>query len=189
MNAARGMGLGRDSPGRQSKTSDGDVSTSPSRARSRHHTKKEKHTEKERLWEEWKLLMWWDIMFYDLWVSLHFPARPYPYIAAHSSDLLPTRFIADSLGHQPYMLSYPYTKLPECASDRSMPADLDNDGYDTDDEELGYSYGHDGMAMQQDDLDNNRYRLTINSGMNKVTKPEEEAYVAARCRCVVLYHL
>jgi hypothetical protein len=62
----------------------------------------------------------------------------------------------------------------------AVPADPDNDGYDTDDEELGYSHGHDGMAMQQDDLDKNRYRFT---------KPDEEAYVAARCRCVVLFHL
>jgi hypothetical protein len=84
------------------------------------------------------------------------------------------------------MPSYPYTtKLPECASDRSMPADPDNDGYDTDDEEMEYSYGHDGMTMQQDDLDKNRYRPT----MNGVTKPDEEGYIAARCRCVVLYHL
>jgi hypothetical protein len=77
VNAARGMGLGGDSRGRQSKTSGGDVSASSSRARSRYHTNKEKDTEKERLWEDWKLLMWWDIMFYDLCVSLPFPARPY----------------------------------------------------------------------------------------------------------------
>jgi hypothetical protein len=32
----------------------------------------------------------------------------------------------------------------------AVPADPDNDGYDTDDEE---PYGHDGMIMQQDDLD------------------------------------
>ena len=73
MNTARGMGLGRDGPGRQSKTSDGDVSASPNRARSRYETNKEKKdTEKERLLEDWKLLMWWDIMFYDLCVSLSF---------------------------------------------------------------------------------------------------------------------
>ena len=185
MNTARGMGLGRGSPGRQS---DGDASTSSSRARSRYQTNKEKDTEKERLWEDWKLLMWWDIMFYDLCVSLPFSARPY--LGGHFSDFLRIRFIADSLGHQPYMPSYPHTtKLPECASDRSMPAmpaDPDNDGYDTDDEE---PYGHDGMTMQQDDLDKNRYRPTINSGINGVTESDEEAYVAARCRCVDLYHL
>jgi hypothetical protein len=115
------------------------------------------------------------------------------YIVGHFSDFLPIRFIADSLGHQPYMSSYPYTsKLPECASDRStpaMPADPDNDGYDSEDEELEYPYGHDGMTFQQDDLDKNRYRPTMNRGINGVTEPDEEAYVAARCRCVVLYHL
>ena len=87
MNAARGMGLGRDSPGRQSKMNDSDGSASPSRARSRYLTNKVKDMEKERLWEDWKLLMWWDIMFYDLCVYLLFSARPY--IAGHFSDLLP----------------------------------------------------------------------------------------------------
>ena len=90
------------------------------------------------------------------------------------------------------MPSYPHTtKLPECAS-KSMPAtpvDPDNDGYDTDDEELEYPYGHGGMTMQQDDLDKNRYRPSMNSGFNGITEPDEEAYVAARCRCVFLYHL
>ena len=66
MNAARGMGLGKDSLMRQLKTSDGDASTSPSRVRSRYQTNKGKDTEKERLLEDWRLLMWWDIMFYDL---------------------------------------------------------------------------------------------------------------------------
>ena len=65
MNAARGMCLGKDRPGRQSKTSDGDASVSPSRARSN-----KGDTEKEILLEDWKLLMWWDIMFYDLCVFL-----------------------------------------------------------------------------------------------------------------------
>ena len=91
------------------------------------------------------------------------------------------------------MPSYPYiTKLPECASDRSMPAvpaDPDNDGYETEDEDLDYHYGHDGMTMQQDDLDKNRYRPTMNSGINGASESDEEAYVAARCRCVFLYHL
>lgn len=119
---------------------------------------------------------------------LPFPARPY--IVGYFSDLLPIRFIADSLGHQSYMPSYPFaTMLPECASDRSIPADPYNDGYDTEDEELEYRYGHDGMTMQQDDLVKNRYRPTMNSGINGVTEPKEEAYVAARCRYVLLYHL
>ena len=187
MNAARGMGLGRDSPGRQSKTSDGDASAS-SRPRSRYHTNKGKNTEKERLWEDWKLLMWWDIMFYDLCVSFSFTARPY--IDGHFSDFLPIRFISDSLGYQPNMPSYPYTtKLPECVADRSIPAtptDPDNDGYETEVEDLEYSYGHDEMIMQQDE---NANRLTTNGGMNEVTEPYEEAYVAARCRCVVLSHV
>ena len=81
------------------------------------------------------------------------------------------------------MSSYPYaTKLPECASDRSIsaiPADPDIDGYDGEDED----YGHDGMTLQQDDLNRNRYRPTVNGG---ITEPDDEAYVAARCRCVVL---
>jgi hypothetical protein len=88
MNAARGMGLDRDSPRRQSKTSDGDASALSSKARSRYQMNKEKDTEKERLWEDWKLLMWWDIMFYDLCVSITFPACPY--IVGHLSDLLKT---------------------------------------------------------------------------------------------------
>jgi hypothetical protein len=91
------------------------------------------------------------------------------------------------------MSSYPYTtKLPECASDRSMPAvpaDPDNYGYDSDDEELEHPYGYDGMTIQQDDLDKRRYQPTMNSGINGVTEPDEEAYVAARCRYVVLYRL
>lgn len=68
VNAARGMGLGRDNPERKSRTGDGDASASSCGAR--------KETEKERLWEDWKLLMWWDIMFYDLYVPLSSPARP-----------------------------------------------------------------------------------------------------------------
>ena len=84
------------------------------------------------------------------------------------------------------MTSYPYTtKLPECASDRSMPAilaDPDNDGYDSEDEDPEYPYGLDGMTLQQDDLDKNRYRPTMNSGINGVTESNEEAYVASRCR-------
>lgn len=77
MNAARGMSLGKDGPGRRSKTSDGDASASLSRSRSRYQTNKEKDAEKERLFEDWKLLMWWDIMFYDLCVFLPFPACPH----------------------------------------------------------------------------------------------------------------
>ena len=135
-----------------------------------------------------------DVVGYHVLRSVRFPLFPArPYLVGQFSDFLPIRFIADSLGRQPYMTSYPYTtKLPECASDRSMPAmpaDPDNDGYDTDDEELEYPYGHDGMTMQQDDLDKNRYRPATNNGINRVTKPDEEAYVAARCRCVVLHHL
>lgn len=84
MNAARGMGLAKDGPGRQSKTSNGDVSASPSRARNRYQTNKEKGMEKERLFEDWKLLMWWDIMFYDLCVFLPFLACPN--IVGHFSD-------------------------------------------------------------------------------------------------------
>ena len=88
------------------------------------------------------------------------------------------------------MASYPYTtKLPECASDRSMPAmpvDADDDGYETEDEELECSYGNDGITIQHDDLDKNRYRPTMRTGVSGVTEPDEEAYVAARCRCVVL---
>lgn len=64
VSAARGMGLGRDGPGRRSKTSDASTS---SRVRSGYQTNKE---EKQRLWEDWKLLVWWDIMFYDLCVIL-----------------------------------------------------------------------------------------------------------------------
>ena len=188
MNAARGMSLGKDGPRRRSKTSDGDASASLSRSRSRYQTNKEKDAEKERLFEDWKLLMWWDIMFYDLCVFLPFPACPHT--VGHFSDFFPIRFIADSLGHQPYMSSYPYTtKLPGCASDRLMPAmpgDPDNDGYDSEDEDLENPYGHDGMSSQQDNLDKNRYRPTMDSGINGVTEPDEEAYVAARCRCVVL---
>lgn len=75
MNAARGMGLGRDSHGRQLKTSDDDASTSSCRGRSNYQMNKEKETEKVKLWEDWKLLMWWDIMFYDLYVS--FPLVSY----------------------------------------------------------------------------------------------------------------
>lgn len=71
----------------------------------------------------------------------------------------------------------------------AIPVDPDNDGYDSEDEELEYPYGHDGMTLQQVDLDGNRYRPTMNSGINGVTESDEEAYVAARCRCVVLYHL
>jgi len=73
VNAARGMGLGRDNPGRKSKTSHGDkkanrdASASPCRANSSCPTSKGKERERER-WEDWKLLMWWDIMFYDLCV-------------------------------------------------------------------------------------------------------------------------
>ena len=82
------------------------------------------------------------------------------------------------------MSSYPYTtKLPECASDRptpALPADPENDGYDSGDAELEYPYGHDGMALQQDDLDKNRHQPTMNSGINEATEPDEEAYVAAR---------
>lgn len=68
MNAARGMGLGRDSPGRPLKMNDGDASASSCRARTNYQTNKEKE-------EDWKLLMWWDIMFYDLCVSLLSSAR------------------------------------------------------------------------------------------------------------------
>lgn len=81
-------------------------------------------------------------------------------------------------------------KLPECASDRAMiPADPDNEGFDTEDEELEYPYrrdGRDGMTMQQDDLDKNRHRPTMNNGVNGVIKPDEEAYFAARCRYIFL---
>ena len=63
------MGLGRDNPGRKSKTSDYDVSSSG--ARSNYQTNEETNveSESERLWEDWKLSMWWDIMYYDLYVS------------------------------------------------------------------------------------------------------------------------
>ena len=77
MNAARGMGLGKDDPGRLSRTSEGDASASSGRARSKYQMNKGKDTEKERLLDDWKLLIWWDIMFYDLYVFLPFPARPY----------------------------------------------------------------------------------------------------------------
>jgi hypothetical protein len=64
------------------------------------------------------------------------------------------------------MSSYPYTtKLPECASDISMPADPDNDGYDSEDEEQEYPYGHE---------------MTLQQGINGATEPDEEAYVTAR---------
>jgi hypothetical protein len=189
VNVARGVGLGRDSPGRQSKTSDGNASALSCRARSSYQTNKEKETEKEKLWEDWKLLMWWDIMFYDLCVSFP-PSTCFPYRIGHFSDVLPIRFIADSLGHQPYMSSYTYTtKLPECASDRAMPAmpgDTENDGSDPEDEEMEHPYRHDGMAMQQDDFDKNRYWPTINNGINGVTELDEDAYFAARCRCISL---
>jgi hypothetical protein len=80
-------------------------------------------------------------------------------------------------------------KLPECATDRAMPtipADPDNEGFDTEDEELEYSYRHDGMTLQQDDLDKNRHWPIMNNGVNGVTKPDEEAYFAARCRYIFL---
>ncbi|KAF8804356.1 hypothetical protein BYT27DRAFT_7243763 [Phlegmacium glaucopus] len=167
VNAARGMGLGRDNPGRKSKSSG---SALPSRTKSSCQTSKEKETERER-WEDWKLSIWWDIMFYDL-------------------------FVADSLGQQPYMPSYTHTpKLPGCASDptpSAMRADIDNDGFDTEDEELEHSYRHDsgqGMAMQQDDFDSKRrYRPTMNNNINSsgVTEPDQEAYFGARCRLTQL---
>ena len=68
-----------------------------------------------------------------------------------------------------------------------MPADPDDDGYDGEDEEQ--EYGHDGMTLQQDDFDKNRYQPTMNSSINGVSEPDEEAYVAARCRCVVLHYV
>lgn len=84
------------------------------------------------------------------------------------------------------MSSYTYTtKLPGCASDRAMPAvptDMDNDGFDIEDEELDYPYRHDGMDMQQDDLDKNRHWPTTSSNVNGVTEPDEGAYFGARCR-------
>ena len=51
----------------------------------------------------------------------------------------------------------------------ATPADPDsNGGYDTEDEELEpeYPYGHGRMTMQQDDLDKNRYRPSMGSGIN-----------------------
>ena len=189
MNAARGMGLGRDGSGQQLKTRDGDVSASTCRARAGYQANKGKEAEREKLWEDWKLLMWWDIMFYDLCVSFLLS------LVDIFLTLLLIRFIADSLGHQPYMSSYTYTsKLPECASDRVMQAiqaDPDNDGIDTEDEEME-PHRHDGMTMQQDNLDKNRYLPPINNGnngINGVTAADEEAYFGARCRYISLSHL
>ena len=195
VNIARGMGLGGDSPGRKSKASAndkkvGDASALPCRAKGSYQTNREKEMERERLWEDWKLLTWWDIMFYDLCVSLSSVCLLY------ISLILPISFIADSLGHQPCISSYTYTKrLPGCASDVAPPpppVDMDNDGFDSEDEELEYSYRHDpghGMAMQQDNFDGrSRYLPTMNSSVNGsgVTQPDEEAYFGARCRCLSL---
>jgi len=75
-----------------------------------------------------------------------------------------------------------------------MPADTDNDGFDTEDEELEHSNGHDsrqGMTLQQDDLDGrHRYWSTMGNNINGsgVTGSDQEAYFGARCRCVSHQH-
>ncbi|KAF8153178.1 hypothetical protein B0H34DRAFT_861342 [Crassisporium funariophilum] len=172
VNAARGMGLGRDSPGRKTKANHERKAATASHGRGRtsHQANKEKDAEKDKVREDWKRLLWWDILFYDL-------------------------FTADVMGHQPCVPSYSYTtKLPACAaaSVSAHATDEDGDEQDTEDEDLDYTYEHgygQNMAMHQDEyFDGSSKHRPISSveGGCGSQGQDEDAYLGARCRLTQL---
>ncbi|KAF9485712.1 hypothetical protein BDN70DRAFT_823502, partial [Pholiota conissans] len=119
-------------------------------------SKREREAERERIREEWKKMIWWEVLFYDL-------------------------FTADALGHQPYIPAHLYgVKLPACASLSQSPSMMapapapHGDEQESDVEEDDGA----GVLMQQDSAPSS-IRENVGKAPDGVERAEEE-YLGAR---------